>query len=162
MPQNSHSGMLIYALSIVTAMMLRIMPFPPTLENFNPDWVLLVLIYWSLAIPERFGVFNAWSVGLLVDVLTGRLLGQFALIYSLVCYFAVKLHKRIRHYPIPQQSLFVFFCLLLGQLIIFWIESMQGTNQLTSAFWFPVISGTLLWPAVYYVLRLIRALLHIA
>ncbi len=146
-----------YFLTIVFAMALRIMPFPQFLENFNPDWVLLVLIYWSLAMPERFGVFNAWLVGLLVDVLTGRLLGQYALIYSLVCYFCVKLHKRIRHYPIPQQSLFVFSSLLLSQLIIYWVESMQATNQLPLAFWFPVASGTLMWPVVYLILRFVRA-----
>ena len=155
MPENSE---LTSFLTIVAAMMLKIMPFPPTLGYFNPDWVLLVLIYWSLALPERYGVFNGWIVGLLVDVLTGRLLGQSALIYSLVCYFCVKLHKRIRHYPIAQQSLFVFVCLLTGQVIVYWIESMQGYNRLPLAFWFPVVSGTLIWPLVYLLLRFIRSL----
>lgn len=151
-----------YLLTIVAAMVLKIMPLPQALEYFNPDWVLLVMIYWSLALPERFGVFNAWLVGLLVDVLTGRLLGQSALVYSLVCYFCVKLHKRIRHYPVPQQSLFVFICLLFGQAIIFWIESMQATNRLPLAFWYPVFSGTLLWPMVYLVLRFVRSFGRIA
>lgn len=154
MPDNSE---LPYFLTIITAMALKIIPLPQSLEYFNPDWVLLVLIYWSLALPERFGVFNAWLIGLLVDVLTGRLLGQSALIYSLICYFCVKLHKRIRHYPIVQQSLFVFICLLVGQLIVFWIENMQASNRLPLMFWFPVLSGTVLWPAVYLVLRFIRS-----
>ncbi len=155
MPDNSE---LPYLLTIVLTMVLKIMPLPQTLEYLNPDWVLLALIYWSLALPERLGVFNAWVVGLLVDVLTGRLLGQTALIYSLVSYFCVKLHKRIRHYPLPQQSLFVFVCLLSGQVIVFWIESMQAANRLPLAFWYPVFTGTLLWPVVYLLLRLIRAL----
>ncbi len=155
MPDNSD---LAYFLTVVAAMALKIVPLPHALEYVNPDWVLLVLVYWSLALPERFGVFNAWVVGLLVDVLTGRLLGQSALIYSLACYLCVKLHKRIRHYPIPQQSLFVFVCLLIGQLIVFWIENMQGINRLPLGFWIPVLSGTVMWPAIYLLLRFVRSL----
>ncbi len=153
---NNQSGIVIYLMTVVIAMGLRIVPFSPGLDQFNPDWVLLVLIYWSLALPDRVGVFNGWLMGLLTDVLTGRLLGQYALIYSLICYFCVKLHKRIRHYPIPQQSVFVFFCLLLAQLIVFWIESMQTSNRLQIAFWYPVLSGTLFWPVVYLLLRFVR------
>lgn len=147
-----------FAMTVMVAMALRVLPLNDALEYFNPDWVLLVLIYWSLAAPEKYGVFNAWCVGLLVDVLTGRLLGQYALIYALVCYFCVKLHKRIRHYLLPQQSLFVFACLLFGQFIIFWIERMQASNQLPLAFWFAVVSGTFAWPLVYMALRYVRSL----
>jgi len=156
MSLNKQTGNFTIILTAIVAMMLRILPFSMALDNFNPDWVLLVLIYWSLALPDRVGVFNGWLVGLLTDVLTGRLLGQYALIYSLVCYFCVKLHKRIRRYPLPQQSIFVFLCLLLAQLIIFWIESMQANNQLQLTFWYPVFSGTLFWPVVYFILRFIR------
>ncbi len=156
MSPNNQTGSITFILTIAIAMGMRIIPFSPTLDYFNPDWVLLVLMYWSLALPERVGVFNGWLVGLLVDVLTGRLLGQYALIYSLVCYFGVKFHKRIRRYPIPQQSVFVFFCLLFSQLIIFWIESMQASNRLQYAFWFPVFSGTFFWPVVCFLLRFVR------
>ncbi|MEY4767510.1 MAG: rod shape-determining protein MreD, partial [Pseudomonadota bacterium] len=65
-------------------MSLRIAPFPQLIRIFNPDWVLLVLIYWTLALPYRRGVLTAWGIGLLTDVLTGRLLGEYALIYALI------------------------------------------------------------------------------
>ncbi len=143
-------------LTLLVAMALRIVPLPETLASFNPDWVLLVLIYWSLAVPERVGVFTGFVIGLLIDVLTGRLLGQNALIYALICYFVVKLHKRIRHYPIPQQSLFVFFCLLLACLLTYWIENLQATHSFSLNFWFPVVSGSLFWPVVFLLLHSIR------
>lgn len=155
MPSNSY---LSYGLTIMAAMALRVLPLPAVLENFNPDWVFLVLVYWSLAAPEKYGVFNAWFVGLLVDVLTGRVLGQYALIYALISYICVQLHKRIRHYLLPQQSLFIFVCLVFGQFIIFWIERMQASNQLPAPFWFPVFTGTLAWPLVYMALRYVRSL----
>jgi len=153
---NKQTSIITFILTIAIAMGMRLIPFSPSLDYFNPDWVLLVLIYWSLTLPERVGVFSGWLVGLFVDVLTGRLLGQYALIYSLVSYFCVKFHKRIRRYPIPQQSIFVFFCLLFSQLIIFWIESMQANNRLPLAFWFPVFSGTFFWPIICFLLRFVR------
>ena len=143
-------------LTLVLAMCLRIAPWPGEMAAFNPDWVLLVLIYWSLAIPDRVGIFHAWAFGLLTDVLTGRLLGQYALAYSLIIYICIKLHKRLRQFPLLQQGLFIFFCLLLSQLLLFFIINLRHPAQLHASFWLPVFTGTLCWPLVYGVLRFVR------
>jgi rod shape-determining protein MreD len=156
MQLNNYVGFFRVALTLVLAMCLRIAPWPGEMVAYNPDWVLLVLIYWSLAIPERVGIFHAWTFGLLTDVLTGRLLGQYALAYSLVIYICIKLHKRLRQFPILQQGLFVFFCLLLSQLLLFFIKNLQHPAQLHASFWLPVFTGTLCWPLVYGVLRFVR------
>ena len=65
---NSYSAMRIF-ITLFFAMCLRIVPLSDTLAPLNPDWVLLVLIYWSLAIPESVGIAHAWFLGILVDVL---------------------------------------------------------------------------------------------
>ena len=153
---NKQPGLQSYFVTILLAMSFKILPLPVVLSNINPDWVLLALIYWTLAIPEKLGVFNAWMVGLLVDVLTGRLLGQHALAYALISYACLKLHKRLRNYPVLQQCLFIFCGLLFSQLLIFWIESMKGPTEFTIVFWAPVFMGTLFWPLVYSTLRYIR------
>jgi len=149
-------GLGLIILTIVAAMCLRIMPLPEALALCNPDWVLLVLIYWSLALPERVGIFYAWSFGLLTDVLTGRMLGQYALAYSLVIYLCLKLHKRLRQFPLFQQGLFVFSCLLLSQLLLFFIKNLHYPAQLHGTFWLPVLSGTACWPLVHTALRFVR------
>jgi len=104
-------------------MCLRILPLLSDIAALNPDWVLLTLIYWSLSLPERAGIFHAWTFGLLTDALTGRLLGQYALAYALVIFLCLNLHKRLRHFPMLQQGLFIFFCLLLSQLLLFFIKN---------------------------------------
>jgi rod shape-determining protein MreD len=142
---NKYVGFGRIILTIALAMGLRIAPLPGALAAFNPDWVLLTLIYWSLAVPERVGIFHAWTFGLLTDVLTGRLLGQYALAYSLV-----------RQFPLIQQGLFIFFCLLLSQLLLFLIKNFQHPAQLHASFWLPVFTGTACWPLVYTVLRFVR------
>lgn len=143
-------------ITLIIAMGLKIAPLPPALATYNPDWVLLVLIYWSLAVPERVGIFHAWSFGILTDVLTGRLFGQYALAYTLVIYLCLNLHKRLRQFPILQQALFIFFCLLLSQLLLFFIKNIKQTAQLEPSIWFSVIVGTVCWPFVYTVLRFVR------
>lgn len=145
-----------YLASIVIAMCLNIGAWPQQFIAFNPDWILLVLIYWTLAVPDRVGIFNGWFIGLLTDVLTGRMLGQHAFTYSLVVFMCLKLHKRLRQYPLIQQGSFIFFCLLSSQLIIFWIENTQNTTRFQSHFWLPIITGTMCWPFVYSFLRLLR------
>lgn len=139
---------------------LKILPLPDYLSRFNPDWVLLALIYWTLAMPEKIGVFTAWMVGVVVDVLTGRLLGQQALAYAIISYFSLKFHKRLRQYPVIQQSLFVFLCLLFSQMLTFWIENIYSITGFSLTFWLPVLSGTLFWPIVFSILRLVRSFAH--
>ncbi len=156
MKTNNSSGFIQISISLALTMCLRILPLPESFVAFNPDWVLLTLIYWSLTLPERAGIFHAWTFGLLTDVLTGRLLGQYALAYALVIYLCINLHKRLRNFPMLQQGLFIFFCLLLSQLLLFFIKNIQHPAQLHATFWLPVFTGTLVWPIVYGVLRLVR------
>jgi rod shape-determining protein MreD len=157
MQMNNYVGFFRVMLTLVLAMSLRIAPWPGEMAALNPDWVLLVLIYWSLAIPERVGIFHAWTFGLLTDVLTGRLLGQYALAYSLVIYICLKLHKRLRQFPLLQQGLFIFFCLLLSQLLLFFNKkpSTPGTTSrfflATCLFRHPVLAS-----GPYGVLRFVR------
>jgi rod shape-determining protein MreD len=156
LPINDYFGFGRIIITLVAAMGLRVAAWPNIIEIINPDWVLLVLIYWSLAAPERVGIFHAWAFGLLTDVLTGKLFGQYALAYSLVIYICLKLHKRLRQFPIVQQGLFIFFCLLLSQLLLFLIKNLQHPAQLKATFWLPVFTGTFCWPLVFTVLRFVR------
>jgi rod shape-determining protein MreD len=153
---NSYTGSGRIILTIIIAMCLRIVPWPGFLTGINPDWVLLVLIYWAIALPERVGIFHAWTIGLLTDVLTGRLFGQYALAYSLIIYICLIMHKRLRQFPLHQQAFFIFFCLLFTQILLFWLKNIQHPAQLHSSFWLPVVTGTFCWPLIYIVLRRVR------
>ncbi|MCF7969868.1 MAG: rod shape-determining protein MreD [Methylococcaceae bacterium] len=146
-----------YWLTIISAMALNITPWIPPFLMVVPDWVLLTLIYWALAAPETASVGKAWLVGLLVDVLTGQLLGQYALAYAVGVFLSVKQHKRIRHYPIIQQSLAVCIILLFARVIIFWTENINH-QAVPMDFWLPVLTGALVWPVVSRTLRKIRGL----
>ncbi|MGH8551769.1 MAG: rod shape-determining protein MreD, partial [Methylococcales bacterium] len=139
-------------LSIVLAMVFRILPCPRDWVMFNPDWILLVVIYWCLCIPERFNIGSAWAVGLITDSLTGQLLGHHALPYSLVAYIVVRLHLRIRVFRRSQQILIILCLLLLSQFLTFWSQNIQGLGYPIWTYWISSLSGALIWPVVYRLL----------
>lgn len=148
------AGFLAIFISFGLAMILRILPLPDQFFVFNPDWVLLFLIYWNLAIPERIAEGSAWFIGLLTDVLTGRVLGQHAMAYAVIAYLCIKSHRRMRFYPVSQQALSVLLFLLLSQLLIFWTT--KGSNTYDAKYWLPSVTGALLWPLVFVALRQVR------
>lgn len=150
-----HGGGIIL-LTVIAAFMLTTLPLPESLRALRPDWVLLVLIYWSMALPHRVGVGYAWLAGLCNDALTGLLLGQHALAYCIVIYLTLKLHQRLRLYPLWQQALSVLVLLGLGQLLLLWINGMVGRPVHAWTYWLPSLLGGLLWPFLFLFLRGLR------
>ena len=150
-----HGGGII-VLTMVGTFMLTTMPLPDALRPLRRDCVLLALIYWAMALPHRVGVGFAWLSGLCVDVLTGLLLGQHALAYSIVIYLTLKLHQRLRLYPLWQQVLSILVLLGLGQLLLLWINGMIGRPVHSWSYWIPSLVGAALWPFIYLFLRGLR------
>lgn len=161
MPANNPATALVVAVSLILAMALRIVALPHGLASYNPDWVLLCLIYWNLALPDRVGVGTAWFTGIITDVLTGRLLGQHALAYAVVAYGCLHLHRQLRLYPLYQQALATLPLQLASQLLVFWSQNYKGTNSLSLAYWLPSLTGAALWPAIFVALRHVRRSFHI-
>ncbi|MCG7982143.1 MAG: rod shape-determining protein MreD [Candidatus Thiodiazotropha lotti] len=158
-PQN-HSSV-IY-LSLLVGFILTIMPLPEWANTFRPQWVALILIYWCMTMPERIGVGMGWSTGFLLDVLTGTLLGQHALGFSVVAYLMLRLHLRVRVIPLRQQVFTIFILLLVERLLALW--STGAANYPTPSLWYwvtPVVS-TLLWPWIYIILRDISHRFHVS
>lgn len=161
MPQSRSVAALVVWTSLVVAMALRVLPLPTEWFFYNPDWVLLFLIYWAMAIPERVGVGCAWSAGLFADALTGRMLGQHALAYAVAIYLCLKLHRQLRLYPVYQQTFSVLLLLLLAQLLVFWTQNITAASSVGIAYWQPSLTGALVWPAILPSLRYIRRRYHI-
>lgn len=150
------NGGLIIFTTFFIALLLTVFPLPEPLRLFRPQWYTLVLIYWVLALPDRIGVGIAWGLGILVDVLTGTLLGQHALALSVIAYIALKQHQIIRLSPMWQQSLTILGLLLLEKLLDLWVNGALSRPTYDWRFWLSLIIGTLLWPWIYFILRDLR------
>lgn len=147
---------LIIAASLLVALVLSILPWPVWTEQFRPDWVALVLIYWCIALPTRVGVGTAWSVGLMLDVLYGSMLGENALAKSLVAFLAVRFHLQLRMFPRWQQAVVVLLLVASNNLLVLWIKHLAGQAPSTWSYLTPSIVSMLLWPWLFVILRDIR------
>lgn len=151
----SHGGIIILS-SFAVAFILSMIPMPDNLEHYRPEWVTLILIYWCLALPHRTGIFTGWVAGFLLDIHLGSLLGQHALVLSIVAYLSYKLHVRIRLYPLIQQSLIVLLLVALSQMLILWISGITANAPGDWSYWLPSLTSMLIWPWVFFLMRFIR------
>ncbi len=142
--------------SVLCALALAIIPLPSLISAFRPDWVVLVMIYWSLMTPGRLGLFSAFFLGLLLDTLSGALLGQHALALLVVSYVVQRFHLRIRVFPIWQMSMTVLALLAIYQFLLFWVDGVAGRTVTTAERWAPVMIGAALWPLILLLLENIR------
>lgn len=140
-------------LTIIIGYLLTLMPLPEWAQSFRPQWVALILIYWCMALPERIGVGVGFMAGLLLDVLTGTLLGQHALGLSVVAYLTIKLHLRVRVMPLRQQVFTIFILLLVERLLALWSTGAAGYPTPSLWYWATPVVGMLLWPWIYILLR---------
>jgi rod shape-determining protein MreD len=142
--------------TFVMAFILSIMPVPSWAQPLRPDWVGLVLIYWCLALPQYVGIGTGWTVGLILDVLYGSLLGEQALAKTIIAFLTVKMHLQVRMFPRWQQAVTVFVLIGISHLVILWIKSATGYRFENWTYWLSSIVSMLLWPWLFVMLRNMR------
>ena len=153
-PRRDRPGVIIATL--VVAIVLTLVSLPPVLDAMRPYWVALVLIYWCLETQDLITLGVAFSIGLLLDLLSGSLLGQHALSLIILVYLVTRFRARLRFYPSWQQALSVFALLLNDRIILLWIVSLRGDPLPSLDFWLPPIVGTLLCLPVFLLLDRFR------
>ena len=140
-------------LTLAVALLLSVSSMPKFMELGRPLWLALFLTYWVLAVPHRVGMTTAWVIGLLADVLNGTLLGQNALILTLITFLVLTLHQRLRMFPMWQQSTVLLVVFGLAQLVQLWLNALTGSRPPTLTFVLPALVSALLWPWVCTLLR---------
>jgi len=153
---------LIIAMTFVVGFVLSALPLPETIIDWRPCWLAMLLIYWCMALPERVGILSAWLLGLLFDVQQSFILGQHALGFIFLAYVIIKNHKRMRVYPLLQQSLVVCLYLLIFQAIMLLVMLLSGTITYTWLYWLPAFTSMLIWPWLFIFMRDFRRRNNIA
>ncbi len=145
-------------LSLVVALVLVILPLPlpDWVQIYRPNWVALTLIYWSMALPKRVGLWFAFFAGIILDTSLGTLLGQHTLALVIIIFINMNFYQRIRVLALAQQSIYVFVLLLINQLVVAWVEGILGRPTPLLGFFGGPFIGMLFWPWVFVILRDIR------
>ncbi|RMH39963.1 MAG: rod shape-determining protein MreD [Gammaproteobacteria bacterium] len=149
-------------LTLLLAFALTLLPVSEALKPIWPQWLVIVICYWTLAHPDRFGLRSAWLWGLLTDVAMGTYLGIHALSLSLVAYVSLTSYQRIRMYTIWQQSLYVWLIASLDKLVVIQLENALGQVTLPEWYWFPPIITGFLWNPAAWLIQKYRQLGQVA
>ena len=147
-----HYGWLL-AVSLLLATALSLVVLPDWLAFARPALVLMVVCFWVVMPNPVFGLAGAWAVGLLLDVLYGTTLGQHALAMLVCTFIVIKLNEFIRSYRILQQALLFAPIFFLYEFLLFWLDGITGRGAEPLWRWAPVVSSTLLWPPLSFLLR---------
>ena len=153
--QGPHAYWVILA-SFFCALVLAILPLPGWLGWGRPEWVVLVLIYWVIALPHRVGLVTALLLGVMLDIVEGAVLGQNAFGLISVALLALLLYQRLRVFSLVQQAGAVFVLTGINQMVCQWVENLEGAGATTQLFLLPAFSSALAWPVVLHLLRGIR------
>ena len=117
-----------------------------------PDLLAIVLIFWTVHQTNRVGIGVAFIFGLLMDVHQGSLMGQHALAYIILSYFAITIHRRMLWFGLRGQALQILPLFVVAHLVA-WVLRLLAGGALPD--WDLVLAPvlqSLLWPLVSWLL----------
>jgi rod shape-determining protein MreD len=132
--------------SLLLALLVSMLPLGRT--AWMPDLLALVLVFWSVHQPLRVGIGAAFLFGIAMDVHQAALLGQHALAYTALSFFAITIHRRLLWFTVPSQAVQVLPLFFAAHAIEVAIRMLAGgVFPGVGVLLAPVIES-LLWPVV--------------
>jgi rod shape-determining protein MreD len=111
-----------------------------------PDLLAVVLVFWTVHQPLRVSIGAAFLFGLLMDVHQGALLGQHAMAYTVLSFFAITIHRRLLWFTVPSQAAQVLPLFVAAHVVELLLRLMVGGKfPGLSMFAAPLLEAAL-WP----------------
>ncbi len=152
MQTSSLNLYLLLVSSFLMALLLSVYPLPMECRWWRPEFVLLVAIYWIIAMPFNISLLALCGLGLFQDLLEGVPFGQHSLGLIVVSYFCLFSYQRVRNFNWLKQSISVLVMVTVAQLTDNWVQGMAGRPLAGIHFVFSAISSAIAWPLVRYLL----------
>ena len=117
-----------------------------------PDFLALVLVFWSVHQTQRIGIGTAFFFGILMDVHQGAVLGQHALAYTVLSFLAIMIHRRLLWFSVPSQAVQVLPLFIISHAIELLARLIGGGVFPGLPLLVAPLLEALLWPLVSVVL----------
>ena len=117
-----------------------------------PDVVALVLVFWNVHQSRRVGVGLAFLFGLVMDVHASAVLGQHALAYTLLSYFAITIHRRLLWFTVPSQAVQILPLFLAAHAVSLVVRMIAGGMFPGWQVLLAPVFEALLWPVATWLL----------
>lgn len=139
-------------LSFVVASSLSVYPLSQNLALLRPLFMVMVLIFWLLFQPRYVGVFAAFSIGLILDLLTDSRLGQQAFA-AVVVAFTIRVSSIYVKQLNTSSAWFVAgFSLIVFQLSL-WVLQVITQNMFVAQSALSLVMSIISWPLILFFLR---------
>ena len=138
--------------SLVGAYLLSVLPWSGRWLLARPDFVLIVLVFWTVHEPRSIGQGVAFALGLLMDVSDSMLLGQHALAYVIAVFGAQVLRVRILSFHLPEQTLHVLGLTIVASVVMLSLNLLLGADFPGFAYLVSPLVSALLWAPVTWLL----------
>ena len=136
--------------SLLVALLVDMLPFGRV--PWMPDVLAVTLVFWSVHQPLRVGIGAAFLFGIAMDVHTASLLGQHALAYTALSFFAITIHRRLLWFTVPSQAVQVLPLFGAAHSIELLIRLVAGGMFPGLSFLLAPVIEALLWPVVSVIL----------
>ena len=121
-------------------------------DAWVPDLLAVVLVFWSVHQPLRIGVGVAFLFGLAMDVHQGALLGQHALAYTVLGFFAISMHRRLLWFPVPNQAIQILPLFAAAHLLSLLVRLLAGDGFPGWSYLLTPVFESILWPLASVIL----------
>jgi len=143
-------------ISFFLGLICAIFPLPIILNAFRPDWLILLIFYWVLALPHRVSITHAFILGLLLDLLLGSILGLHSLLFSILAYAISLNYQRIRYFTLVQTTLLVGIFIFISKISLYLIASSLQDIVLHKHYFWSIFTSMLIWPWFFLLMRAAR------
>ncbi|HSC81461.1 MAG TPA: rod shape-determining protein MreD [Chitinolyticbacter sp.] len=135
-------------LTLICALLFNLLPWQMIGNHFAPDFVALMLLYWTLNQPRRVGVGWAFVLGVCMDVADGNLLGQHALAYSVITYLVLSRQRQLNIFPYWQQATAVLGLMVFAQFLMAAVRVATGAELPAISYFLGPLLTAFLWVPV--------------
>ena len=136
--------------SLLMAMALNMLPWGRWAAV--PDFLAVALVFWNVHQPRRVGVGAAFVFGILIDVHQGALLGQHALAYTLLSFFAITVHRRLLWFTVGSQAVQILPLFVASHAVTLLVRMVAGASFPGWDLVLAPLLESLLWPVAAVVL----------
>ncbi|MGP5211776.1 MULTISPECIES: rod shape-determining protein MreD [Psychrobacter] len=154
-PDSENATVLLIAaiiLSFVAASSLNVYPLNPSMATLRPMVMIMVLIFWLLFQPRYVGIFTAFTIGIIADLLMDTHLGQQAF-SAVVVALVIKITSiYVRQLNTLSAWLIASLGLLVFQISL-WVLQMFIQNVFIAQSALSLLMSIISWPLVLLALR---------
>lgn len=137
------------ALTLLAALVLHAAHLPANAPEWmgwlRPHWVLLVILFWTLAAPRLLNLPLVWLLGFAIDVLNSEPLGLNGAIFAIATFFATRFRHQLRTYSPLLQAATVAMLVFAAELVGQSVRNFVMGQPYSATLWGAALTSTLLW-----------------